>query len=1003
MAKRGPIRPNAAQQDFLSARRPTVQPQQQVGKPNQFSASGASTQPPASASAGMSASGASSIPTASAAGASASPTSLGMEPTGSGMMRRGGRVQKFAAGGATETDQYGSWGGANAANAVAGGAYTAPSGSASPVGGSATTQPFSTTAYTSPAFSSAAPTTAAPTAASSYGQISNGGGGFVGGAGAGSVATNGKYGVGYFGGNPGAAGYSQGMMAEGGSIEDPKSIPYRNKWKAKNHPGDKAYKFDDGGDVPSDGGDSSGGVPDPGGAMPTDPSDPSAMQDTPTGDPGQVGDLGASLQAVQNAYQYGMQQLAGNIPSAPAGPGGDQTQGGPQDRGNQVAGNIPTVPAGPGGDQTQGGGPQDRGQQMAANTSVPPGSQSSANGAPQWTGQGLPTPQPGVLQPTPPQFNPRDYLPGGSKASDAGQGQYTASAALGGSIPSFAPGGGVMPPMAPNPPTPPPTPAPGGVPPQPQVGPPQGAASGPGGVGGAPPNIMRYLTGADAAPVKQVLQRQKSMDPKIPPHARTAHTIASAGGPAQQFATLQAFRRLSDTAGIHAKVSLKGAGKHPPSLPHAVAFANKKFEYAPTPHHVQFNLKGKGAPTQGAFRGGSIQSFDDGGDVGPDVGMSSADDPSTQMADAGAPSQAPSSDQPVVMTVDGNSMDLSPAQLNGVSGISFDDLMQNAKQAIQKGMAAPDLDKNAEAGGIYGQPNLPQEQPSEFSQGAGSADNPDWNKIKRTGLQGPGSSSTSPGQDTPYEGQGVNPFHLPVANKDNVAAPVGAVTSSPMKPADADENAGGPDWLSANQKREIPGTTVDNLGARHVTDMNEYTHPTPSQFDTSGQTPDTGDQPYSSKAGTPQSAGATPPDQPVNAEPVDVVRAAPPHTVGFYPTTHEPGQTLGPGGRGMSGRGSESGNAPEPQPQQQAPQRQQKAPQRQQQAPQRQQRQQPQRAPRYRMPQQRARHHRRPYAEGGSVQQAPRRVYGHGHAGLGTYQEMPSGEAQFLGPQRLTG
>ena len=34
---------------------------------------------------------------------------------------------------------------------------------------------------------------------------------------------------------------------------------------------------------------------------------------------------------------------------------------------------------------------------------------------------------------------------------------------------------------------------------------------------------------------------------------------------------------------------------------------------------------------------------------------------------------------------------------------------------------------------------------------------------------------------------------------------------------------------------------------------------------------------------------------------------------------------------------------------------------------------------------------------------APRRVFGRGHAGLGTYQEMPDGTAQYLGPQNLTG
>ena len=42
-----------------------------------------------------------------------------------------------------------------------------------------------------------------------------------------------------------AGGYS-----EGGQIADPKEEPYRNKWKAKNHPGDTSYKFEDGGSAP---------------------------------------------------------------------------------------------------------------------------------------------------------------------------------------------------------------------------------------------------------------------------------------------------------------------------------------------------------------------------------------------------------------------------------------------------------------------------------------------------------------------------------------------------------------------------------------------------------------------------------------------------------------------------------------------------------------------------------------------------------------------------------
>jgi len=200
--------------------------------------------------------------------------------------------------------------------------------------------------------------------------------------------------------------------AGGGSIRAPKEETYRSKWKAKNHPGDSAYKFDDGGEVP-----------DPGGV------------DMSQGQEGQAGDLSGALAQVQQAYQYGLQQ---------------------------VAGNIPTVPAGPGGDQTQGGGPQDRGQQVAAadQRPIPP----APGGAP---------PQ-GVLQPTPKPFNPRDFLPG-QQQSDAGQ--YTASVARGGNIPSYQGGGPAMP-----------------------TG---------GGVGGSqPPKLMRYLSGADSAPVPQVLQRQ---------------------------------------------------------------------------------------------------------------------------------------------------------------------------------------------------------------------------------------------------------------------------------------------------------------------------------------------------------------------------------------------------------------------------------------------------------------------------------------------------------------
>ena len=251
----------------------------------------------------------------------------------SATMKRGGRVQKLAAGGTTETNQYGSWGGANAANAVTGtaaptsnynsttlstpgsggpfntnpsgggyipGAYRAAGdviGGTNPTTGawnntglySATGTPVNTSSdqYLSGANFSSQPNTPAPMWPIGGGQYS---------------PTPGNGGKGY-------------TWRKGGSIPVPKEEPYRNKWKAKNHPGDSSYKFDNGGDVP-----------DPGGV------------DMGQGQEGQAGDLSSALAQVQQAYQYGLQQVAGNIPTVPAGPGGDQTQGGgPQDRGQQMA------------------------------------------------------------------------------------------------------------------------------------------------------------------------------------------------------------------------------------------------------------------------------------------------------------------------------------------------------------------------------------------------------------------------------------------------------------------------------------------------------------------------------------------------------------------------------------------------------------------------------------------------------------------------------------------
>jgi hypothetical protein len=100
-------------------------------------------------------------------------------------------------------------------------------------------------------------------------------------------------------------------MAAGGPVEE----PYRDKWRAKNGQKQAPYKaFADGGDTS---------------AIPIDPDQ---------GQEGQAGDPTAAIQGVKaaltatrqqfglsdNAFQMASQQLAGNMPAKPAGPGGDQ-------------------------------------------------------------------------------------------------------------------------------------------------------------------------------------------------------------------------------------------------------------------------------------------------------------------------------------------------------------------------------------------------------------------------------------------------------------------------------------------------------------------------------------------------------------------------------------------------------------------------------------------------------------------------------------------------------
>ena len=173
----------------------------------------------------------------------------------------------------------------------------------------------------------------------------------------------------------GSGTYHVGSYAGGSfSLKDGGPVP------GVKHTSKKVKGYDDGGSVTdnsnSDNSDSQDSIPNPGGAIPADPTDPGDVSSFNQGSGSGQNENSALMQAVYQTLTYGRQKnglsnqlvnMAYNsIPTKPAGPGGDQTRGGPQDRSNpKIAGNIPTKPAGPGGDQTRGG-PQDRGNQQVS-------------------------------------------------------------------------------------------------------------------------------------------------------------------------------------------------------------------------------------------------------------------------------------------------------------------------------------------------------------------------------------------------------------------------------------------------------------------------------------------------------------------------------------------------------------------------------------------------------------------------------------------------------------
>ena len=180
--------------------------------------------------------------------------------------------------------------------------------------------------------------------------------------------------------------------------------------------------FDDGGAVPDptatpdpNGAGSSDATPDPSsqGAIP----DPGDAIPAPQGDQAQP-NINDMLNSAIDTYQYGLQKYGmgdqqGNqqqamMPSKPAGPGGDQPNTNPFPIKNPSPpfgklAYMPAIPAGPGGDQPNP-------NPFPTKTPNPPFGQrfSAADQRPI-----PPAPNGPPIKP----FDPRDYLPGGSKAS----------------------------------------------------------------------------------------------------------------------------------------------------------------------------------------------------------------------------------------------------------------------------------------------------------------------------------------------------------------------------------------------------------------------------------------------------------------------------------------------------------------------------------------------------------------------------------------------------------
>jgi len=350
--------------------------------------------------------------------------------------------------------------------------------------------------------------------------------------------------------------------------------------------------------------DEGGAVPDPdndsdsdnssGGGGDTDQDSGNGDSSQPSTDDGMASIMSALSTARQN---NGLNdQMFAAMPSRPAGPGGDQPNT------NPFPTKTPATPFGKLADNSQSPRP------IPGNGSIP---------------------QHGVLQPTPKPFDPRDYLPGGSKASDSG-------AVPDDSVQSADDGGDIEPDESaalPQGNDASPVPDQGGAQATPE-GAPQGAPQagpvgpvGPG--GGKPQQIMRYLSGADAMPQQQLKQIEQQIDPqgKMNPTERTMAVIKALQqqDPKLAAAALQGYRQQYNVYAAGARKALDNgnmlAASHNLTLAHMNVPDGNNTAFVPAQGgkgivaHVR---KLKGGKVQGAAGGGAVQGFaPDGGDVSP--------------------------------------------------------------------------------------------------------------------------------------------------------------------------------------------------------------------------------------------------------------------------------------------------------------------------------------------------------------------------------------------------